>query len=98
MKKLKLDREMLKRDMKKLKDDLVRMEKTETDEGKEIDIYISTAAVVGTAVLVAGVTTAAIIIAKKRKHRKQCCCECGCEQEPIKVEPVKIDLEEEDFE
>lgn len=95
MKKLKLDREMLKRDVQRLKDDLIRMEKTDTDEGREIDIYISTAAVVGAAVLVAGVTTAAIIIAKKRKHRKCCCSEC--EQEPIKVEPVKIDLEE-DFE
>ncbi len=94
MKKLKLDREMLKRDVQRLKDDLIRMEKTDTDEGREIDIYISTAAVVGAAVLVAGITTAAIIIVRKRKHRK-CCCEC--EQEPIKVEPVKIDLEE-DFE
>jgi len=94
VKKLKLDREMLKRDVQKLKDDIIRMEKTDTDEGREIDIYISTAAVVGAAVLAAGVT-AAIIIARKRKHRKCCCCEC--EQEPIKVEPVKIDLEE-DFE
>ncbi len=96
MKKLKLDREMLKRDVQRLKDDLIRMEKTDTDEGREIDIYISTAALVGAAVLVAGVTTAAaFIIAKKRKRGKCCCCEC--EQEPIKVEPVKIDLEE-DFE